>query len=194
MGQSGYSGGRLELSGLSRNQLVQRCEQLGVDAEGTLEELRDRLREEYATRVARAVGKELHISPKAGVELCRELRGMTVERALEYLDEVTNGVRAVPYKRYKRTVSPKRGMGPARYPVKAAAAIAKVIQEAHANADSSLRGGTGIDEDELIIAAAACHRGRTEKSYRPRARGRTTPFFRETANIEIILEAMEEEV
>ncbi len=194
MGRTGYSGGTLELEGLTRNQLVARCEALELDPDGSVDELRERLEEEYATRLARAWGRELPISPKAGVELCRAIRGRTVAQALTFLEDVQAGTQAVRYKRYNKKVAHKRGTGPARFPQKAAAAIAKVVREAHANADASLRGGTGVDEEDVVIAVAACHRGRATKSYRPRARGRSTPYFRETASIEIILEALEEEL
>ena len=70
--------------------------------------------------MARAYGRELPISWKKAIELARALRGKKVEKALEYLDNVISLKQAVPFHRYKRWVAHKSGVGPARYPVKAA--------------------------------------------------------------------------
>ena len=138
---------------------------------------------------ARAIGKELNISPKKAVEICNSLRGMNLQDAKEFLEDVIEMKRPVPYKRYKRGTSNKKGIkGPGGYPVKAAAAILKVLESVEANAEHK-----ELDPDEMRISVIAAHRGRVNKNYMPRAQGRATPFFHELTNLEVIIETMEED-
>ncbi|MEK6851692.1 MAG: 50S ribosomal protein L22, partial [Candidatus Thermoplasmatota archaeon] len=83
---------------------------------------------------ARAIGRELPISPKKAVELCRAIRGKTVEDAKDYLERVMAMKQAVPMKRYKTMIAHKAGIGPGRYPVKVARHFLKVLQRAEENA------------------------------------------------------------
>ncbi|MDG6220798.1 MAG: uL22 family ribosomal protein, partial [Candidatus Thermoplasmatota archaeon] len=49
---------------------------------------------------AKAIGRDLNISPKKAVEVCRALRGKMVPDAKEYLEDVIDMKRPVPYYRY----------------------------------------------------------------------------------------------
>ncbi len=135
---------------------------------------------------SRAIGKELPISPKHSREICSMVRGMEVTNALDILSEVIELKRPVPFKRYKKYVSPKRGTGPARYPTKAAKAIRGVIESAVSNAEYK-----GLDGDSMRIKVIAAHHGRTQQGWLPRAYGRATPFNQQTVNLEVILEEVE---
>lgn len=132
---------------------------------------------------SRALGKEISVSPKHCREVCKEIVGMKVEDAKKWLKEVIELKRPVPYTRFKMYLNPKRGVGPGRYPRKAAKAILRVIESAQSNAEYK-----GLDAENMRIKVAAAHRGRIEKSYMPRAQGRSTPWNEQTTNIEIILE------
>ncbi len=135
---------------------------------------------------SKAIGKELGVSPKHCREVCKMLTGMKVEDAKKYLKEVADLKRPVPYTRFKMFLSPKPGVGPGRYPKKAAKAILRVIESAQSNAEYK-----GLEADNMRVKVAAAHRGRIEKSYMPRAQGRSTPWNEQTTNIEIILEEIE---
>ena len=132
---------------------------------------------------ARAIGRELPISPKKAVELCRALRGKTVEDAKEYLEGVIAKTQPVPMKRYKTMIAHKHGVGPARYPVKVARHFLKVLQGAEENA-----GYKGLDVDSMRIRVLAAHRGAITKGQMQRAHGHSTPWNQETVNLEVILE------
>ncbi|ASI98221.1 50S ribosomal protein L22 [Thermococcus celer] len=136
-------------------------------------------------RMARASGRDLRISPKHSVELLREIRGMMLNDALKYLDDVIALRRPVPMKRFNDSQGhkPGRGFGPGRYPVKVARAVKKVLLNAKNNAE-----GKGLDPDRLRIIHAAAHRGPVLRGYIPRAFGRATPFNEETTHIEIVVE------
>lgn len=131
----------------------------------------------------RAIGRELPISPKMTAELCRVLRGRKVEDAKEYLERVIALDRPVPMRRHRTMVAHKHGTGPGRYPVKVARHVLRIVQSAEENA-----GYKGLEVDDMRIKVIAAHRGRTTKAQRPRARGRSTPWNRETVNLEIVLE------
>ncbi len=136
-------------------------------------------------RMARASGRDLRISPKHSVELLREIRGMMLNDALRYLDDVIALKRPVPMKRFNDSQGhkPGRGFGPGRYPVKVAKAVKKILLNAKNNAEQK-----GLDVDRLRIIHAAAHRGPVLRGYIPRAFGRATPFNEQTTHIEIVVE------
>lgn len=133
-------------------------------------------------------GKELPISPKKSYEICNAIRGMKLPDAEKFLEEVIAMKRPVKIKRYTYGAPHKKGYGPARYPVKPAKYILKLLKEARANAESL----EIFDPDNMKIKIISAYRGPLIKGYMPRAYGRSTPWFEETTNIEIILEQMEE--
>ncbi len=132
---------------------------------------------------SRAIGKELSVSPKHCREVLKELRGKKVEDAKKYLKGVVDLTIPVPYTRYKMFLSPKPKVGPARYPVKAAKAILKVLENAQSNAEYK-----GLDADNMRVKVACAHRGRIQQGFMPRAYGRSSPWNEQTTSIEIILE------
>ncbi|QLH75351.1 MAG: 50S ribosomal protein L22 [Methanomassiliicoccales archaeon] len=134
---------------------------------------------------SRAIGKEIPISPKFSREICQMVKGKKVSVALQMLEEVAELKRPVPIRRYNMGVAHKRGVGPGRFPVKAAKAITKVIESAKQNAEYK-----GLDTENMRIKVIAAHLGRTIPGYMPRAHGRSTPWNQQTVNIEVILEEM----
>ncbi len=134
--------------------------------------------------MARAYGRELPIAWKKSVELARALRGKSVERARDYLERVAALKQPVPMKRYKRWVAHKSGVGPARYPVKAAKEFLRILENAVANAEFTGK----EDPDAMVIKVINAHKGSITKGFRPRAHGRSTPWNQDTVNLEIVLE------
>jgi large subunit ribosomal protein L22 len=135
---------------------------------------------------SKAIGKEIAVSPKNCREVCKMLKGMKIEEAKKYLNGVIELKTPVPYTRHKHYIRPKAGVGPGRYPVKAAKAILRVLENAQSNAEYK-----GLDADSMRIKVAAAHRGAIQKGFMPRAQGRSTPWNEQTTNIEIILEEAE---
>ncbi len=138
-------------------------------------------------KTARALGRDLPISRKKSMELCREIRGMEVQKAKDYLEDVIALKRAVPIRRYTSGAGHKKGIGPGKYPVKVAKYILKLIEAAEENADFA-----GLDTDELYIKSIAAHPGRVYEGHMPRAHGRFTAWDEKTTHIEVILETMED--
>lgn len=135
-------------------------------------------------KTVKCSGRELRISPKAATEVCRAIKGMKLDEAKRFLEEVIKMKRPVPFRRYKKEV-PHRRMDEkwyaGRYPVKAAKRILKLLEELEANAEYK-----GMDVENLIIIHAASQRGRKIKKYIPRAFGRATPYFETLTHVELV--------
>ena len=137
-------------------------------------------------KTSKALGIEIGVSPKHCREVCKMLKGMKVEAAKKYLKEVVDIKTPVTYTRFKMCVRHKHKIGPGRYPKNAAKAILKVLESAQSNAEYK-----GLEADNMRVKIAAAHRGRIQKSFMPRAQGRSSPWNDQTTNIEVILEEVE---
>ncbi len=135
---------------------------------------------------AKALGREMPISPKFAREIAGMIRGMDVETARQALEDVIDKKRAVPLRRYNKRVSHKPGVGPGRYPVKAAKAILGVLDSAASNAEYK-----GLNVDSMAITTISVSRGRVIPGHMPRAHGRATQKNQDTVNLEIIIEEVE---
>ncbi len=141
---------------------------------------------EDATRAAKAMGYEMDISFKHAVELCSMIKGMKIDQAIRFLEEVVEMKRVVPFKRYHKKVPHKRGLEKwyaGRYPQKAARYILKVLKNLDANAEYK-----GIEKERLVITHAQAKKGRVLKRYMPRAFGRATPRFKYLTTVEFVAE------
>ncbi len=139
---------------------------------------------------ARAKANELPVSPKHAIEIARFIRNQDLNRAISYLNDVVEKKKAVPFRRFNRNVAHKRGLegwDAGRYPVKASQGYIKLLESIKKNAEYS-----GLDADRLVIVHAAANRGRGQKAFFPRAMGRATPKRRETVNIEVIVQEVQE--
>ena len=132
---------------------------------------------------ARAYGKEIRLSPKHAIEVCRAIRGMRLATAKDYLRAVIDKKRAVPFKRHGKKLAHHKGaQGTGQYPVKAARAILRVLENAEANAKYK-----GLEEEKLRIVHASAQRGIIIPGYKPRAFARASAWHTPTTNVEIIL-------
>jgi large subunit ribosomal protein L22 len=137
-------------------------------------------------KTAKAYGYELHCSPKDSKNIARALRGMKVEVAKNYLEEVIALKRAVPAVFHKRKVSHQKATGPGSFPQKAASYLLKILKNAENNAEYK-----GFDVENMRIKHMSAYRGRTIRGFMPRAQGRATDKNKMTTNIEIIIEEVE---
>ena len=142
-----------------------------------------------AETTARAIGKDLHVSYKNSIQVCHAVRGMTMEDAKNFLEDVIAKKTPVPYRTHKRHIHHKKGpgFGPGKYPVNAAKAILDLVNVAENNAEYK-----GLDPDNMFIAHISAYRGRVFEGWQPRARGRTTAWNTVTTNIEIIIQEEKE--
>ncbi|MBQ6547794.1 MAG: 50S ribosomal protein L22, partial [Candidatus Methanomethylophilaceae archaeon] len=109
-----------------------------------------------------------------------------VNNAIKTLEGVIALETPVPLKRYNKRVSHKQGVGPGRYPKKAAAAVLGVIKSAVANAEYK-----GLNTDDMVIRTITASRGRVTPGHMARAHGRATEWNQDTVNLEVIIEEVE---
>ncbi len=137
-------------------------------------------------KTAIASGRNMRCSPKHSREICKVIRGMMLDKAIELLEAVIRQEAWIPYPRHKKQRGHHpgiRGAATGGHPVRASENILKVLKNAESNADSK-----GLDIDRLRIVHAAAHRGRVFKKYIQRAFGRSSPYFQQTTHVEIVLE------
>jgi large subunit ribosomal protein L22 len=134
---------------------------------------------------ARARGKDLRVSYKNSIAVCDAIRGMQIENAKDYLDQVMKKETPVPYRKHHRHLNHRKGtgFGPGKYPVNAAKAVLDLINVAENNAEYK-----GLDPENMFIAHISAYRGRIFQGWRSRARGRTTPWNTVSTNIELIIQ------
>jgi large subunit ribosomal protein L22 len=132
----------------------------------------------------RASGREVNISPKAAREICVAIKGMTINTAIDYLDQVRKKKAAVAYRRHKLKVghrSELTGFPTGSYPVKAAGVFVQVLRNLQSNAEFK-----GLDTEHFQIVHASAYAGRTVKDFTPRAFGRSSANFHQLVHIELV--------
>lgn len=135
---------------------------------------------------ARATAVNTPISPRDALEIVRTVKGMKLESAKDYLERVISKKSAVPYRKFLDSVSHKRGIGPGRYPVKAARYVLETLTNAENNAEFKQ-----LDSEKLVIKSAVAQPAPPIKYYAYKAYGSSGNFYRERVHIQIILEETE---
>jgi len=133
-------------------------------------------------KTAKAMARELRISPKHAYEIARTIKGMKLEDARRLLENVVAKKVPIPMRRYKRDVGHRKGIGPGRFPVKSANEFLKLLKNAENNAKYK-----GLNPAKMRILHVCAKKGRTMYAIFPRARGRATLKRRESVHIEVII-------
>jgi len=142
-------------------------------------------------RTVKSSGRELRVSHKAAREVCTAIKGMTLDQAKQYLNNVIIKKQPVPFRRYRKKLGHRHGVKEgayaARYPVKTAQKILRVLEGAEANAEYK-----GFDLERLRIIHAVAYPGMKLKRFTPRAFGRSSPKIQTLTHVELVLEQTEE--
>ena len=136
-----------------------------------------------STKHVRAAIREKTISHKHAREIAVAIKGLSLEKARDYLLSVVELKRSIPFRRYKNQVGHKSdpGVMSGRYPQKAATEILKLLDNLESNAEYK-----GIDLDRLKIINATVHKGRLLKRFIPRAMGRASPKNNAFTHVELV--------
>ena len=136
-----------------------------------------------ATRHVRSSLREKDISHKHAREVAVAIKGMSIEKARDYLQAVINKERAVAFRRYKNQVGHKAdpGMMAGRYPQKTAKEFIKALDNLESNAEYK-----GMDLDRLKLVNVTTHKGVLIKRFTPRAMGRATPKNNVLTHVELV--------
>lgn len=134
-----------------------------------------------AEHTARAVATNVAVSTKSTIMVANFVRKKPVARAQRDLGLVLEKRMAVPFTRFSEGAGHKPGIGPGKYPLKAAKHVLSVINSAEANARDK-----GLSED-LVIESITVHQAARQMRY-GRIRGRQ----RKGTHIEVVLKEAEE--
>jgi large subunit ribosomal protein L22 len=133
----------------------------------------------------RAALREKSISHKHAREIAIAVKGMSIERARVFLEDVIARRIAVPFRRYKNEVAHRSnirdGFCAGRYPQKTAREVLKLLDNLESNAEYK-----GMDLDSLTIVSAVVHKGTKIERFTPRAMGRASPKFNTLVHFEIV--------
>jgi len=126
--------------------------------------------------MAKASARNVDISTKYAVEVCRAIRGLPVSKAKSWLQDAIEMKRAFPIKRYTEGAGHRPGLGAGKFVVKVASQILKVLKSAEANAHNQNIVG------ELYVLHAAAH-----KAHRPIRAGAYIGRHAKRTHIEIVV-------
>src|SRR3989449_10421973 len=108
-------------------------------------------------RTVKCSGRQLRISPKASVEICRTIRGMKLSDAKKLLERVVDKKQAIAYRHYKKEVPHRRQLTEpcfaGRFPQKAAGRLLRRLEELEANAEYR---NLDTDRHKIIDAFVRC--------------------------------------
>src|SRR5215831_11528158 len=137
------------------------------------------------TKHVRAALREKNISPKHSREVALAIKGASIEKAREFLENVIAKKIAVPYRRYNNEVAHRSnirdGFSSGRYPQKTAKEVLKLLDNLESNAEYK-----GMDLDSLKIVSAVVHKGTKIERFTPRAMGRASPKFNTLVHFELV--------
>lgn len=128
--------------------------------------------------MARAVGRDLSISKKHSVEICKWIRNKSLPRAKKMLEDAILLKRAIPFTKFNWNVGHRHGIGPGRYPQKAAKEILRTLKSAEANAQLK-----GLNTGNLFIIHI-----NAQKAPSPLHYGRQRGRHMKRTHIEIVLQ------
>ncbi|MBW2994784.1 50S ribosomal protein L22 [Candidatus Woesearchaeota archaeon] len=140
------------------------------------------MKNKYSTQVegetAKVLGKDLTISKKHSVEICRFIRKKKLSKAKELLNKVLKKEIAVPYQKHTWNLAHKKStQGPGRYPLKAVKAILGLVEAVEANAQFK-----GMNTGNLVIEHINAH-----QASRPWHFGRQRRRKMKRTHVEIIV-------
>lgn len=111
--------------------------------------------------MARALGRDVAVSTKQGVEIANYLRHRKLNQAKSLLEKVMQKKHPIPFKRFTDGLGHKPGkLASGRYPVKAAKAFLKLLESAEANAQTK-----GLNTNDLEIIHICTHKAHSPVHY-----------------------------
>jgi large subunit ribosomal protein L22 len=137
-------------------------------------------------KTAKAYGYEVHCSRKDSMNLAYAIKGMKLEDAKKYLQEIIDMKRPLKSIYHKRKIHHQKKIGPGSYPQKAADYMLKTLENAENNAEYK-----GLDVESMKIIHISTYGGRVVKAMMPRAHGTSTNKYKRTTDIEIVIEEVE---
>ena len=133
---------------------------------------------------AKVNGMDLPISTKQAIEVCKLLKGKSLEKSRKILQAVIDMEKPVPYTRHNKNVGHRPGrIAAGRYPQKASREILKLVNSLEANAEKK-----GLNVKALYISTIM-----PNYASRPMHFGRLRQRKTKRTHIQIIAEEREKQ-
>mmetsp|Transcript_39835 Transcript_39835/g.95608 ORF Transcript_39835/g.95608 Transcript_39835/m.95608 type:complete len:193 (+) Transcript_39835:83-661(+) len=148
----------------------------------------------HPSKAAKAMGTDLKTSFKNTWNVCAAIKGMPLREAQEYLEEVLEHKRCIPYRRFSggvgRTGQAKEWKtSQGRWPQKSVKVVMSLLQNAESNAEFK-----NLSPDKMIVKYIAANRARQGRRRTYRAHGRIGAYLSQPCHVQIILQEKEEQV
>jgi large subunit ribosomal protein L22 len=144
------------------------------------------------TKHVRAALREKDISHKHAREIAVAIKGMSIEKAREFLENVIAKRIAVPFRRHNNEVAHRSnirdGFFSGRFPKKAAGEFLRLLDNLESNGEYK-----GMDLDRLKIVSAVVHKGTKLERFTPRAMGRSSPKIDTLVHVELVAQEVASE-
>ncbi|BGP18106.1 60S ribosomal protein L17B [Rhodosporidiobolus nylandii] len=139
-------------------------------------------------------GSYLRVHYKNTRETAAATTGLTLAKAIKFLEDVQTHTQCVPFRRHNgsvgRTAQAKvHGVVQGRWPVKSAKFLLALIKNAQANAEVN-----GLDKDELYVKNIVVQQAPKMRRRTYRAHGRINPYQSSPTHLEIVLAPLHADV
>mmetsp|Transcript_106154 Transcript_106154/g.265877 ORF Transcript_106154/g.265877 Transcript_106154/m.265877 type:complete len:186 (-) Transcript_106154:76-633(-) len=146
------------------------------------------------SKACKAMGADLRVHYKNTYETANAIKGMTLRTAQQYLEDVCQKKRCVPFRVYKgcigRTPQAKEfKMSQGRWPIKSAKILLDLLRNAESNAEFK-----NLDTENLTITHIQVSEAQQGRRRTYRAHGRINAYMNCPCHVEMILEEKEEAV
>lgn len=136
---------------------------------------------------ASARGSYLRVSFKNTRETAQAINGWKLTRAQQYLDQVLDHQRAIPFRRFNHSIGrtgqgKEFGVTKARWPAKSVNFIKDLLRNAQANAEAK-----GLDTEKLTISHIQVNQAPKQRRRTYRAHGRINAYQSSPSHIELTL-------
>jgi len=151
---------------------------------------------DQASRTAKSRGSHLRIHFKHCREILHHIKGMQVNKAQKFMDDVLAFKTCVPFRKYTGGIGHhaqaklhKAPGSKGRWPVKATAVLRDLLANAVSNAETK-----GLDTEQLIVSHCQANRAPPGRRRTYRAHGRIGKYASQPAHCEIILTEKKDDV
>ncbi|KAJ3111828.1 60S ribosomal protein L17 [Phlyctochytrium bullatum] len=143
---------------------------------------------------AQARGSYLRVHFKNTRETAQAIKGMKLNKAISYLNDVKVQKQAIPFRRFNggvgRTAQAKVfGVTQGRWPVKSAEVILGLLKNAESNAKVK-----SLNTEELVVKHIQVNQAPPQRRRTYRAHGRINPYMSHPCHVELILAEAEKTV
>ena len=145
-------------------------------------------------KVVKCRGSNLRVHFKNTRETAMALKGMSLNRAQKYLNNVLAHKEAIPFRRYnggpgRHAQAKIYGVSQCRWPEKSVRFLLDLLQNAQANAE-----GKELSPEKLVLDHVQVNRAPTHRRRTYRAHGRISSYMGSPCHVEMVLSVKEDGV